>query len=258
MKTGIVMECKGNEAVVLEAGGRFCSVRRREGWKPGDVVSFRTQIKVPRTVWTAAACLVLLFSGSLAGYRSYYTETMAISIDINPSIEFGINRFDKVVRLTAWNKEGEQILAQEQLKNKSVEEALEALFKNGAADYIDQDTYITYTVLAQAGAEEKEGAMVAELEAATDRILSSCHKEARVELYGVDAQLVEEAHAHHVSAGKYMALTELEEAVPDVDIDSYSHCSIMQIREKIVSSGGEIKEGGCMHHNSCSHKCYNE
>lgn len=255
MKTGIVMECRDNVAVVLEAGGRFREVPRRNGWKPGDVVALRTDIRAFRTLFTAAACLALAFSGMFLSCRSYYAEAATISIDINPSIELGLNRYEKVVRLRAWNQEGEQLLERSRLKNKSLEEAVETLFLNGAADYVGGESFITYTVRAQG--QEQEESMIVRLESATDQALSSCHKDAQVELYGVDGQLVEQAHAHHVSAGKYMALSQLQDVLPDADLDSYSHCSIAQIREKIVSSGGEIKEGNCEHHSSCSHECHN-
>ena len=45
----------------------------------------------PRRMLMAAACLLLLLIG-VGGYQIYFTPTAAISIDINPSIELGVNR----------------------------------------------------------------------------------------------------------------------------------------------------------------------
>ena len=48
----------------------------------------------------AFACLCLLFTG---GYWLYFTPTATISIDINPSIELGVNRFNRVVSVEGYN-----------------------------------------------------------------------------------------------------------------------------------------------------------
>lgn len=49
----------------------------------------------------AAACAVVLAWGWL-----YATPTVQISIDINPSVELGVNRFDRVVSVEGWNDDG--------------------------------------------------------------------------------------------------------------------------------------------------------
>ena len=41
----------------------------------------------------------------------YFTPTMEISVDINPSIELGVNRFDRVISVDGYNEDG-QALAQ--------------------------------------------------------------------------------------------------------------------------------------------------
>lgn len=51
----------------------------------------------------AFACLCLLFTG---GYWLYFTPTATISIDINPSIELGVNRFNRVVSVEGYNADG--------------------------------------------------------------------------------------------------------------------------------------------------------
>ena len=51
-----------------------------------------------------AACLALMVFG---GGWLYFTPTLEISIDINPSIELGVNRFDRVVSVTGYNEDGQ-------------------------------------------------------------------------------------------------------------------------------------------------------
>jgi len=63
----------------------------------------RTRRRRPaRALAAAVACLVLLVVG-IGGYQFYFTPTSVLSIDINPSLELGVNRFDKVVSVHSYN-----------------------------------------------------------------------------------------------------------------------------------------------------------
>ena len=62
-------------------------------------------VKWRRAAIALAACLVLAAVG-LMGSRLYFEETAFVGIDVNPSIELGINRFDIVVSAKAYNEDG--------------------------------------------------------------------------------------------------------------------------------------------------------
>ena len=61
--------------------------------------------KIWRMACAAAACLVVCLALA-GGYRLYFSPTSIISIDINPSIELSVNRFDKVVAVEGLNEDG--------------------------------------------------------------------------------------------------------------------------------------------------------
>ena len=46
-----------------------------------------------RLVPTLACCLLVLLAG-WGGHHAYFTPSAIISIDVNPSLELGVNRFD--------------------------------------------------------------------------------------------------------------------------------------------------------------------
>lgn len=55
-----------------------------------------------------AACFCLIVSGILFGqniYSVYHTETSYISIDVNPSIELCLNKFDRVINVCVKEEE---------------------------------------------------------------------------------------------------------------------------------------------------------
>lgn len=53
---------------------------------------------------TAVAMACLLFVGSSA--MLYFTPTAVVSVDINPSLEMEINRFDRVMDVNGYNEDG--------------------------------------------------------------------------------------------------------------------------------------------------------
>ena len=50
------------------------------------------------------ACLLLVIAG-WRGYSAYFTAVFTISVDVNPSIELDVNRFDEVISVAAYNQD---------------------------------------------------------------------------------------------------------------------------------------------------------
>ena len=79
-----------------EADGRRAGAATR---KRGRMVAWK------RTAWALAACLALAAVG-FGGYRWYAEPTAFVSLDVNPSIELEVNRFDTVVAARGVNETG--------------------------------------------------------------------------------------------------------------------------------------------------------
>ena len=69
----------------------------------------RRRLRVLRAA-ACAVCLVLLFFCGGIYYRMYFTPVAYIDFDVNPSVEFTVNRFGKVIALLAYNDDGQEIL----------------------------------------------------------------------------------------------------------------------------------------------------
>lgn len=93
----------------------------------------------------AAACLLLVLLG-IGGVAWASTPYAYIGIDVNPSLELGINRFDRVADTRAYNEDGEQVLQQADVQGKSYEEALAAI-DDALQDYLTQDAVIELTIV---------------------------------------------------------------------------------------------------------------
>ena len=90
----------------------------------------------------AAAAAVVLALGAGTGYA--YTQPYGtVSLDVNPSIEYTVNRFDVVIDVQAINDEGEAVLAQldmKQLRNHRVDKAVAVTVEQIERDgYLDEE-----------------------------------------------------------------------------------------------------------------------
>ncbi len=242
MKTGVVLECNGSRAVVLDGSGGFRAVSARPEWRPGDVVPLPGQRGKAGALAAAAACLVLALAGG--GSWLWLSPAALVSMDVNPSVELTLNRFERVVSARALNAEGAALLEAGTVNGMPAARAVAALLDSGYLEpYLERENYVTLTV--QSEDEDLAGRLLALVD---ETASASVGAQARVSCHGVDGALVEEAHSHGVTAGKYLALLELQAADPGVDITEYTHCGIGEIEEQIErchrSHGSGAENGG--------------
>ena len=172
----------------------------------------------------AAACLVLLLAG-LGGYQYYFTPTSVVSIDINPSLELGINRFDKVVTVQAWNDDGQALADSLELHLLDYRDALEQVVASQAvADRLAQGQLLSITV-----AGEDEG-QCARLLAGAEGCTAG---QGNVQCRHGDAEALEEAHHAGLSLGKYEAFLALQALDPTVTADDVSGLTMREILDWI-------------------------
>ena len=95
----------------------------------------------------ACACLLLLLLG---GRRLYFTPTAEISIDINPSIELSVNRFDRVIAVDGFNQDGQDLSDALDIKHRHYLEAVEqVLHYDSIAALLSGGEVLTITVAGQ-------------------------------------------------------------------------------------------------------------
>lgn len=104
---GILIENNGRKSVVLANDGKFMRVPGRRNWNLGDEVDFPSPAARATKVASMAAMLVLVMALSLFGV--YAANSYTVNLDVNPSIEIGVNAFNNVTDITALNDDAEQI-----------------------------------------------------------------------------------------------------------------------------------------------------
>lgn len=242
MKTGVVIELRDGMAVLFERGGGFVTVPARADWEIGAVVRFGARRHARTRLLAAAACLALALGLGGGGSALYFTETALVSIDVNPSIELSLNRFDRVLSAAARNPEAEAVLAQAEATGKPYADALAAILDaERMGGYLQSSADVVVTVYAHDTAREAE--VLGAVRTATDTAVAQ-RCDADAEYHTVDAQTVSGAHGRGVTAGKYLYLEQLRQADPQLDIAQFSHHSIPQLRGEIAAceAGGHAEQ----------------
>lgn len=170
----------------------------------------------------AAACLVLaLLAG---GSYLYRTPTAFISVDINPSLELGINRFDRVVSVEAYNDDGQALADALYVQNLDYRDALEQILTNpNVVAYLSNGT-LSLTV-----ASENESRCAEILQTMED--CTTGHR--NVHCHAASANTMEEAHSTGMSVGKYEAYLQLRELDPTITPEEVQGMTMREINRCI-------------------------
>ncbi len=181
-----------------------------------------------RAAVAAAACLVLIALASGGGYV-FFTPTAYISIDINPSLELGINRFDRIVSVEGYNAEAEELLAELDIRFLPYQEGLQELLDSaGLQDYLARDGLLSFTVAG--GSDEQSSQILDHVETC-----AKGHQNMQCHVSGMDE--MEAAHQEGMSVGKYRAYLALREVDPSVTLEEVKGMSMRQIQELLESCG---------------------
>ena len=160
-----------------------------------------------------------------------------VDIDINPSIELQLNSADQVVSVEGINDDGQAVVADLSLAGLSYGEALEKLTQSPAlAPYLCDDAYVQVSVASDNAEQEQTLVGISEERLAALPCRGSCD--------AVSLQVREEAHAHGMGCGRYIAALELTELDPDMTIDDCAGLSMRELRDQIASHHGDAASQG--------------
>lgn len=156
-----------------------------------------------RRMAVVMACFFFVLLGT-GGYVSFFMPTSAISIDVNPSLELGINRFDRVLSVKGYNDDGRAVASALNIRFLKYTDAVKQILKDESMEaYLAKDSEVSITVLGKTA--EKQEEMLTNVSSCT----MSLHE--NVQCSHGDKEEVSKAHEAGVSFGKYKAFLELRE-----------------------------------------------
>ena len=171
---------------------------------------------------TVCACTLLMLFG---GHWLYFIPTTEISIDINPSIELSINRFDRVISVDGSNEDGKKLSNAFDLKYKDYTEAMEQILQHESiAALLSGGEVMTITVV---GSDERQSTKI------LSGVETCTANQSNAYCYSALPEEVATAHEMGLSCGKYRAFLELQLLDPTVTAQTVQNMTMREIRELI-------------------------
>lgn len=119
----IIVEIKGSYAAALSDDGVVSKIKNRNYCLGQEIVIKNKSNNFIKVVASAAAAIMIFVTPAWA----YLAPYSYVSLDVNPSFEFSVNRFDRVLTVKAVNDDGEEFVKNinvQGLKNKEIQNAV--------------------------------------------------------------------------------------------------------------------------------------
>lgn len=198
--------------------------------------SMRKAAKHLKILPAAAAAAAVFF-----GIKLYFTPTTHINIDINPSLDLGINLFDRVVSVNALNEDGARLLNGSDLKSlkfASYDEALRRILDDKSIEVmLSEDGIMTVTVI------ETNTRQSADILSAAEACVSGYGD---VRCHSISRENASAASKLGLSCEKYLMYLNLSAADPEITPEGIRNMTMREIREltaQLTEQGGHHYEG---------------
>lgn len=181
----------------------------------------------------AVAAVSSLGGGGVVYAQAKTTPVGYVSLDINPSIELGVNAFDQVISAEAYNEDGEKILEGTNLTNSNVNDAVGTVISNAISDgYIKEDGSSAIEITASTDKKSVADKLEESLKEAADKTLDNNDRKAEVETENVALTRRDEARQLGITPGKLNLIQKLQELDPTIKVEDYKSSSVKDIQKK--------------------------
>ena len=209
------------------------------------------RVSRPTRGWRALAAASCLLIVLLLGCWIYLAPTAYISVDINPSLELYVNRFDQVVSAKGYNQAGQALADDLDIRFLNYSDAVEQILGSETVSaLLSQDGALTIAV---SGADEGQcGRMLSQIEIAT----AGCRA---AHCYVADAGEAAQAREYGMSCGRYRAYLALRELFPEIAPEDVADMTMREIRDLLAgdqragATDPDAAQSGCTG-GGCGHR----
>ena len=200
----------------------------------------KKKIGLYRNLTIAASLLFVIGAFSATGYACYQIPVSYIDVDINPSLELGVNILSRVVDVRFFNADAENLIDEHSLSGYRPEEAVDLIF--AAADkkgYISHEE-ISVVSLALSGRQTKRSEAL--LDSCAESI-TTLYEDLLVYKSTLPGELRREADVVSISAGKLHLIKMIQTLDPSATVDEYRDKSVTDIFDRLSALASEDNTG---------------
>lgn len=178
----------------------------------------------------ASVAAAVLIGSLVTGYAYLKTPAAYVSLDINPSVELGVNALDRVVSVEGVNEDGQTILTGLDLLHTNVSSAMEQLV-NAAAEqnFIKDDGTSVVAITAESKNGGKAEQLAAESQQAAQSAMSQSNVSALLYKDCSDLSLRTEAKDLGISPGRYKLIKSLQALDPSLTVEELQNKKVSEI-----------------------------
>ncbi len=234
--TGMILEFKGNKAIVMTSTCDFITITRMPEMFVGQQLDLSSSVP-PRKInlmkyFAIAGMFVLIFCSVLIYQLVKPSSVFAyVDVDINPSLELSIDKNANVIEVKALNTDAASLLKNIRLVNKPLTGAVRIIIdESQKKGFIHPGTQNAVLISAsiKSGSEKVLDGIVSELRKTDFRVGSEFIK---AEVIKVDPTKRSEAVKNNISMGRYKLYEEISESDGGIDIQKAKTESIPKIIE---------------------------
>ncbi|MDQ0111082.1 anti-sigma factor domain-containing protein [Paenibacillus harenae] len=256
MKRGIVMSMNDQYAVVMTADGGFLRAPIQGTPQIGEEIIFEQEYRETRRrprirplygySGVAAIALILFLPLLFMVMKDSNPIVAYVSMDINPSVEIGVDSHERVRSLRALNKDGEKIISGLPYKGIAVELVAASLLAKARElhylDVADKDIVITSMVMkgGEDGGSNYDKLLSGKISDTLIERLTELAAEsitANITTLAVPSELRDAAAANGVSSGKMAVYLMAKDEGYEIELEQLKHHSI----DNVTSSIGGVK-----------------
>lgn len=251
-KKGLVLETSEEGYITVVTGqGEFLTVPWSKTALPetGSEVEFalagpKEKFYLRRNYFLAIAASLVLLLLSIPLWWAFIlpgpSQVVAyVNVDINPSIELGLNRPGKVKEVRGLNQDGERLLQDLKLMNLPAQKAVELLTIRAVAEkYLTPDK--ENTVLITVSHEHNFSTIVKELDQQVSKVLQEHKISGQAETIEVTLEMRARAKTLNVSPGKYAILLQAMEDGLDLTLEDIQKKNLVKAIKEAGGVPGQL------------------
>lgn len=187
--------------------------------------------------------VLLIGGGGGSAYAYYETPKSYVSLDINPSVELGVNAFGKVVDVKPYNSDGEKILIEIKIKGADVTEAISKLVSSAVNNgYVSEDGSTVVSLTSETDDKELGTELETDAEEGAKEALEESGKTAAINKDNVALARRDEARTLGITPGKLNLINKLQAVDPTATVEQYKDASVKEIMKSIKEARKNGKE----------------
>lgn len=182
-----------------------------------------SMLKFPVKRFMVAASFMACF---FIAYYMYFTPTSVISIDINPSLELTVNRFNKIIDVVGYNDDGKVLKSSLNILYQNYQKAIETILTSDkVSDSLSKNEFLSIAVVK---INKNQGEHILQF-------VTECTAEIKAHCYGVAYNDVSPAHSLGLSYGKYQVYIELQKYGFTIQPEEIADMKMRDLRDILYS-----------------------